>query len=76
MVAMAQEPSLLALVQPHHARWQACLEAHGLPTGAATLIRMAADGLWQAELLGLAASTPELRNRVISRLLELAGGHA
>jgi Tetracyclin repressor-like, C-terminal domain len=38
----------------------------------ATVARLAADGLWLAELLGLGPPRGELRERVLERLQELA----
>jgi Tetracyclin repressor-like, C-terminal domain len=40
----------------------------------ATLVRLAADGLWFADLLGLAPPTGRLRQAVTARLEELSGG--
>jgi hypothetical protein len=37
----------------------------------ATLARLAADGLWLADLLGLAPPTGDLREQVIERMLDL-----
>ena len=37
----------------------------------ATVARLAADGLWLADLLGMAPPEGELRERVLARLLEL-----
>jgi hypothetical protein len=39
----------------------------------ATVARLAADGLWLADLLGLAPPEGELRSAVLARLIELAG---
>ena len=38
----------------------------------ATVARLAADGLWLNDLLGLAPPAGELRERVMARMLELA----
>jgi hypothetical protein len=37
----------------------------------ATVARLAADGLWLADLLGMGPPEGELRARVLARLLEL-----
>ena len=38
----------------------------------ATVARLAADGLWLADLLGLAPPAGELREHVLARMLALA----
>jgi hypothetical protein len=38
----------------------------------ATVARLAADGLWLAELFGMGPPTGELRERVVQRLLDMA----
>ena len=50
------------------------MERAGTDPVDATVARLAADGLWLAELLGLGPPTGELRAKVVDRLLELAGG--
>jgi hypothetical protein len=39
----------------------------------ATVVRLAADGLWLADLLGLAPPKGRLRRDVLARLAELSG---
>ena len=36
------------------------------------MVRLAADGLWAADLFGLAPPDPTLRTRILARLEELA----
>ena len=52
--------------------WQDRVEREGRDPVDATVARLAADGLWLAELLGMGPPTGELRERVLERLLELA----
>ena len=52
--------------------WQDRVEREGRDPVDATVARLAADGLWLAELLGMGPPTGELRDRVLERLLELA----
>jgi tetracycline repressor-like protein len=45
-----------------------------VPRDDAWLVRLAADGLWYADLLGIAAPEGEDRRRLIERLVALASG--
>lgn len=74
IAAVATNPRLLAPLQERYAAWQALAEADGLPPALATIIRLAVDGLWLADLFGLAPPRGELRAAVIETLLELARG--
>jgi hypothetical protein len=49
------------------------LEDDGLPGVDAHVVRLAADGLWAADLFNLAPPDPALRARIHARLAELAG---
>jgi AcrR family transcriptional regulator len=69
LAALIAEPETLAAVRERYARWQAEVVATGDPVES-TLVRLAADGLWLADLLGLAPPTGELRRQVLARLLE------
>jgi len=69
LAVMAHQPSLLQPLRAQFERWQARAEADGLPQGAGTLVRLAMDGLWFADLFDLAPPDPALRERV-SRLLQ------
>jgi hypothetical protein len=46
-----------------------------LPGIDAHVVRLAADGLWAADLFGLAPPDPELRERINVRLSDLASPH-
>jgi AcrR family transcriptional regulator len=74
LAALVAEPSLLGRVREQYAIWQDRVERAGADPVDATVARLAADGLWLAELLGLGPPTGELRAKVVDRLLELAGG--
>ena len=56
-VAWANDPGLLSLVQRHYDAWNNRLANDGIDPAVATLVRLAADGLWQAD--GLKLSPPE-----------------
>ena len=54
LAAIAADPALLATVRERYAIWQDRVEREGSDPVEATVARLAADGLWLAELLGLA----------------------
>src|ERR1043165_1799874 len=72
LAALIADPSLLVAVRPRHGIWQDRVEREGRDPVDATVARLAADGLWLAELLGMGPPTGELRERVLQRLLDLA----
>jgi AcrR family transcriptional regulator len=74
LAAVAIDPSLLAPLQEQYARWQAQAEYDGIDPALATVIRLALDGLWMADLFGLAPPQDGLRERVIAALERLAVG--
>jgi AcrR family transcriptional regulator len=74
VVAVASGPRALETVQRRYPAWQRQMVAGAPDPVGATVARLAADGLWIADLLGLAAPTGRLRRQVLARLEELAGG--
>jgi AcrR family transcriptional regulator len=72
LAAVVAEPALLASVRDQYAIWQDRVEREGRDPVDATVARLAADGLWLAELLGMAPPTGALREQVLERLTELA----
>lgn len=73
LVAIAGDPRGLEAVRKRYAAWQDRLVADAPDTVDATLVRLAADGLWFADLLGLAPPIGQLRQAVTARLEELGG---
>ena len=73
LAALVADPALLVTVREQYAIWQDRVEREGGDPVDATVARLAADGLWLAELLGLGPPTGEVREQVVARLLELAG---
>lgn len=71
LAAAATDPLLLAPFRGAFKRWQQLAESDGLDPALATLIRLAADGLWFADLLDVAPPTGLLRTRVLDTLLQL-----
>ena len=69
--AVALNPELLEPVRERSRDWQARAETDGLEPGLGTLLRLAMDGLWLADLLNLAPPTgPERRQleELVARL--------
>jgi AcrR family transcriptional regulator len=71
IAGLAADPALLAALRERFAVWQERVEGDGLPPEVATVVRLAADGLWLAELLGLAPPRPQVRARVGETLLQM-----
>lgn len=71
LAAVAVNPDLLRPFQERYREWQARIEEDGLAPALATLVRLAADGLWLADLLDLAPPTGALREQVLDLALRL-----
>lgn len=76
LAAIGTNPDLLDPVRAAYAEWQKRIEDAGLDPVLATLIRLAIDGLWYAELFNIGKLDPALRAQVISRLIALSGSQA
>src|SRR4051794_13872946 len=72
LAALVADPSLLVAVRRQYGIWQDRVEREGRNPVDATVARLAADGLWLAELLGMGPPTGAVREQVLQRLLELA----
>src|SRR3954464_2426272 len=72
LAAWIGDPSLLVTVRRQYGIWQDRVEREGRDPVDATVARLAADGLWLAELLGMGPPTGALRERVLERLTNLA----
>jgi AcrR family transcriptional regulator len=71
LAALIADPAVLTTVRERYATWQDRVVTEGGDPVEATVARLAADGLWLADLLGIAPPQGELRMRVLARLLEL-----
>ena len=71
LAAVSNNPALLDPLHHHAADWQRQAESDGLDPALGTLVRLATDGLWFAELLGLAAPEQALRAQVQAALERL-----
>src|SRR3954469_2025792 len=72
LAALVADPALLVAVRRQYGIWQDRVERESRNPVDATVARLAADGLWLAELLGMGPPTGELREDVLRRLLDLA----
>jgi AcrR family transcriptional regulator len=74
LAALVEEPEVLEVARERHATWRQRMLAGGMSPDDAWLVRLAADGLWYSDLLGLDPPQGEERRRLIERLLALARG--
>jgi AcrR family transcriptional regulator len=65
-------PEELDFVRERYTAWQARMNQDGIDPVDATLVRLAADGLWFADLLGLAPPAGGTRAELLKRLNALA----
>jgi AcrR family transcriptional regulator len=72
LAAIATTPALLGHVQQRFVRWQALATTDGIDPAVATLMRVAADGLFFLDLLQFAPPDPTLRQQIVDRLFELS----
>jgi AcrR family transcriptional regulator len=71
LAAVANDPSLLDPLRSSYEGWQRRAERDGIDPAVATLVRLAADGLFFAEVFGFAPPEGRLRERVLETLLRL-----
>jgi AcrR family transcriptional regulator len=76
LAAVATNPALVAPMRDRYAQWRERAASDGIPGEVAAIVTLAADGLWMADLLGLSAPVGQERQRIIERLLKMAGGPA
>jgi AcrR family transcriptional regulator len=76
LAALIQEPEVLEVARERYAEWMQRMLRGALAPADAWLVRLAADGLWYSDLLGIAPPRGEDRRRVMARLLALAEGEA
>jgi AcrR family transcriptional regulator len=74
LAALIEDPEVLEVARQRHAEWMERMLGGELAREDAWLVRLAADGLWYSDLLGIAPPQGEDRRRLMARLLALAGG--
>lgn len=72
IAAVALNPDLLNPLRERYATWLSALEADGIATTDAHIVRLAVDGLWLCSLLGLGVPNAARQQDIRARLLELA----
>ena len=74
LAGMIEEPRVLEATRERQAGWMERMLAGAADPVDAWLVRLAADGLWYSDLLGVAPPEGDDRRRVIARLLALSTG--
>jgi len=69
---LAHDPDLVELVRQRRQRFEEQIEQDGVEPVQAALVCLAVDGLCFNELLGVGGPPPRMRDKVITRLMELA----
>jgi AcrR family transcriptional regulator len=72
IAAVASDPDLIIPLQKRFFEMQARISECGIPIEVGTIIRLALDGMWISDLYGFAPPPPELREKMLTALLELA----
>lgn len=71
LAGVASEGELLGPLRERYDSWQHAIDKDGLDKDLATLLRLAADGLWFSDLFSLAPVSGRRRQAVGRRLLEM-----
>lgn len=70
LAALSTNPALLEPVREQFRKWKEWILEDGLDMVTGAIVRLAAEGLWLADLFGLAVLDPQLRRQVLERLRE------
>jgi AcrR family transcriptional regulator len=71
VAAATTDPKLLEPLRERFQVWQQTIEHDGIDPARATVVRLAVDGLWLAELLGIWSLDGKLRQQVLQELIRL-----
>jgi AcrR family transcriptional regulator len=71
IVAAATNPKLLEPLRKRFRTWQRAIERDGISPTRATVVRLAVDGLWLADVLGIWSLSDKLRRQVLNELMRL-----
>ena len=74
LATLGTDSAHLQAVQERFARWHARLEADGIDETTATVVGLAADGLWLSALLGLPPLDSDTARKVTLALREMTRG--
>ncbi len=72
LAAAAIAPDSVEPLRERYRQWNKRLRDDGIDEVVAMIVRLAADGLWLADLLGLEPPKPKLRRKIVERLAALA----
>jgi AcrR family transcriptional regulator len=72
LAAVANDPELLSIIRNNLSHWQEQITNDGLDPVHATILRLVVDGIFMTEMVGISPLSPDLRQQVIDRLLEMA----
>lgn len=72
LATLGRDAKHLEIVRRHFDRWHEALSQDGIDPVTATLVRLAADGLWLSSLLGLSQVDGGESRALMSRLAELS----
>jgi AcrR family transcriptional regulator len=76
LAALIEDPRVLELARERYGQWMQRMLDGPIDPVDAWLVRLASDGLWYADLLGIAPPAGDDRRRLLARLVALAGGDA
>jgi len=76
LAAGATAPSLLDSLRHHEASWNLLSREDGLDATTASIVRLAADGLWMNDLFGIEVLSAGERKAVLTRLGEMTHAEA
>ena len=71
LATLGRDSPHLESVRARFAEWREALVSDGLDETTATIVRLAADGLWLSALLGLPQLDPDLGSRTLRALYDL-----
>lgn len=71
LAAGATDPGLLDRLRVHESAWNELSRADGLDATTASIVRLAADGLWMNDLFGIEVLSARERAAVLKRLGEM-----
>ena len=70
---LANDPELLEVMRQRRRRFQERIDADGIDAVDAALVCLAVDGLCFGQIMGVERPMPDVREKLVARLLELAG---
>jgi AcrR family transcriptional regulator len=76
LAAQGGDPARLDAIRERFQAWQARLEDDGIDPVAATIVRLASDGLWLSALLGLPSLEKRLARKVVAALAAMTRSEA